>query len=394
MLSRPTNSAGEKKPFLFHTAYGQYWIFPLLSALVWLAGLIALVSLWAVSGTPRYQEDSADIQFISDIGGIYQKLFIGICVVTAALYVLSLFAERWLRHVDRIPGHGQRNKLIVIFDILAIIFGILGAAALIVLSAFNTYNYSTVHWTSTCVFILCVAISAVFQSLEIFYLKKGHPDRPHLMRNSVLKMLVVIAAISVAITFGVLYSICSGGVDYSASPSAITRCNRITGAAAICEWTVALIFDAYLFTLLLDLWPASKTSPRYLRRLERWEQSSLEKMGVAAGMDSRTSYAPTTETRTGMGTPVEGHQVTNGVVAPRFQESPQMKQVVPVTQPQGYEYGFVQNGYAQSGTYPTTTYPGPTSAPTNANTDAVVSRDAVGYENTELPLGAPLTTRD
>jgi hypothetical protein len=30
-------------------------------------------------------------------------LFIGICVVTSAFYILSLLAERWLRHVDRLP---------------------------------------------------------------------------------------------------------------------------------------------------------------------------------------------------------------------------------------------------------------------------------------------------
>lgn len=39
---------------------------------------------------------------------------------------------------------------------------------------------------------------------------------------------------------------------------------------------MAFIFAAYLFTLVLDLWPSGKSSPRYLRRVEQWE-SSLKK---------------------------------------------------------------------------------------------------------------------
>lgn len=32
-----------------------------------------------------------------------QTLFIFICCFTSGFYILSLFAERWLRHVDRLP---------------------------------------------------------------------------------------------------------------------------------------------------------------------------------------------------------------------------------------------------------------------------------------------------
>jgi len=91
----------------------------------------------------------------------------------------------------------------------------------------------------------------------------------------------------------------------------VTRCKRITGSAAVCECerslsfkttrpfssvatdyishlrffegSIALIFDAYLFTLVLDLWPSGKTSPRYLRRLELWEQKGSQRSGVSNG---------------------------------------------------------------------------------------------------------------
>ncbi|KAL7411454.1 Frag1/DRAM/Sfk1 family-domain-containing protein [Mrakia frigida] len=283
-------STSPSKPYLLHTErlsshlfFGPYVFIPLLSALVWLAGLLALVSLWAVEGTPRYEPTEASIVFISNIGAIHQKLFIGICVVTAILYILALFAERWLRHSDRLPAHGSRNRREVIYDSLAILFCILGGIALILLSCFNCFDYSTVHWTCTVVFIICIALSAVFQSFEIGALKKDYPDRPHLMRNSMLKLVIVFSAIAVAITFGVLYAQCGGDVNYGDTPSAVTRCKRITGAAAVCEWVIALIFDAYLFTLVLDLWPAGKSSPRYLRRLERFEQKGLDTIGVRNG---------------------------------------------------------------------------------------------------------------
>jgi hypothetical protein len=58
----------------------------------------------------------------------------------AAQYIASLLAERWLRHVDRIPAHGIRNRRVVIYDLCAILFCCIGSAALVVLSAFNCYS--------------------------------------------------------------------------------------------------------------------------------------------------------------------------------------------------------------------------------------------------------------
>ncbi|KAL7416577.1 Frag1/DRAM/Sfk1 [Mrakia frigida] len=254
-----------------------YALLPLLAALVWLSGLIALLGLWARNGTPRYEPDQANIAFISDVGAFHQELFIGICSATAAFYLFSLLAERWLRHSNRLPGHGEtRGRREVVFGLLAILFCIFGGVALILLARFDAVDYGNVHWVSTVIFIISVAISAVFQSLEVQALKKDFPNRAHLVRNSILKLIVLVLALAVAISFGVLFIVCDGDVNYGESPSEVTRCNRITSAAAVCEWVVAFIFAAYLFTLVLDLWPSGKSSPRYLRRVEQWE-SSLKK---------------------------------------------------------------------------------------------------------------------
>jgi hypothetical protein len=159
------------------------------------------MGIWANAGTPRYEQDSAGIAYISNVGAYHQTLvrsslarprdfpililgvltpspfalipppaavhlhlrhhrllrafppFLGpslqpvlssaaddACLPAAAQYIASLLAERWLRHVDRIPAHGIRNRRVVIYDLFAILFCCIGSAALVVLSAFNCYS--------------------------------------------------------------------------------------------------------------------------------------------------------------------------------------------------------------------------------------------------------------
>lgn len=202
--------------------------------------------------------------FISDVGAANHTLFICICCVVGGFYILSLFAERWLRHIDRLPTDVRRREKI--FDWIAIIFTIIGSCGLILLSIFDAFNHSTVHWSMTLVFIVGVAISAVFQSAEVWCLHKSHPDRQHLWRNSIAKLIIVTLAILCAIAFGVTYKISGGG---SATDE---KANRVGSGAAGLEWAVAFILVFYFFTLVADLWPAGKSSPRYMRRLARWQE--------------------------------------------------------------------------------------------------------------------------
>lgn len=105
--------------------YGPYMYLPLIATLVWLGGLLALVGLWAAAGKPRYMGDEASVVsatvklefgpdrlqvFISDVGAAHKTLFICICCITSAFYISSLFAERWLRHVDRLPTDLRRRE--------------------------------------------------------------------------------------------------------------------------------------------------------------------------------------------------------------------------------------------------------------------------------------------
>ncbi|EIW72868.1 hypothetical protein TREMEDRAFT_25124 [Tremella mesenterica DSM 1558] len=256
-----------------HFLFGPYVFFPLLAAFTWLGGLLALLGLWVHDGKPRYESDEASVVFISDTGAAHKTLFICICCVTSAFYISSLFAERWLRHEDRLPTDLRTREKV--FDWLAIVFCIFGSAGLILLSVFDAFNHGRIHWSMTLVFIVCIALSAIFQTGEVWSLHKDHPDRKSLLRNSVYKMAVVLLAVVCAIAFGVTYAYCHGKSTPIKGHTS-QQCNRVSSASAALEWAIAFILFFYFLTLAADLWPAGKSSPRYMRRLARWQESRGE----------------------------------------------------------------------------------------------------------------------
>jgi len=213
------------------------------------------------------------VVFISDVGAVHKKVFIGISCTTAGLYIMSLFAERWLRHIDRIPTDLRKREKV--FDWMAIVFAIIGSLGLIFCSIFDAFNYSTVHWSMALIFVVFVALSGIFQSAEIWSLHKDHPDRKSLFRNSVYKLVIVLLAVLGAIAFGITYGLCRGN-PFATSRYSAQQCNSISSACAALEWTIAFILVFYFATLIADLWPAGKSSPRYMRRLARWQEQHGE----------------------------------------------------------------------------------------------------------------------
>lgn len=61
--------------------HSPYVLLPILATTVWFSGLTAMMLLWVCAGKPRYGPKVASIAFISDIGGVNEGLFLGICVV-------------------------------------------------------------------------------------------------------------------------------------------------------------------------------------------------------------------------------------------------------------------------------------------------------------------------
>ncbi|KAG0151491.1 hypothetical protein CROQUDRAFT_56726 [Cronartium quercuum f. sp. fusiforme G11] len=252
--------------------YGAYVWFPILASLSWCGTLLGLLLLWLIRDHHRkYGHREATVVFISDVGGTHLWLFIPGCAIVFTFYSLSLFAERWLRHADRIPGTiriKSRN-----WGIVSLLTGCLGGFWLLMLACFNTFSHPTLHWSFTLLFIIFVGASAISQTLEILYLHQDHPDILHLRRNVFIKLSIVSLAILIAIIFGILYGTCKGKATSH-------HCNVVISAAGVCEWLVSSILIFYFVTFILDLWPAAKTSPRHQRRIEMREQRILEKQKV------------------------------------------------------------------------------------------------------------------
>ncbi|GAA5915450.1 hypothetical protein JCM5296_002705 [Sporobolomyces johnsonii] len=242
--------------------HGHYWILPLCAVFFWIAMLLGLLLWWAVAQhAERYEEGQATIIYVSNIANVeffagaeHQWLFIVGTVLTSLFYTLTLLAERWLRHLRRIPGAIRKRDRNA--DIVACVFGILGAISLIILACFNDLAFPNVHWSFTAIFVVCIAISALFQTLELWWLKQDHVERKHLKRAAILKWLIVGTAICCAIAFAATYGACAGQPDDRPLSS---RCNAVKSTAAVLEWVIAFLYGAYLCTFGLDLWPAHKT---------------------------------------------------------------------------------------------------------------------------------------
>lgn len=136
---------------------------------------------------------------------------------------------------------------------------------------FDCFSHSNVHWSMACVFIVCVAISAILQTGQVWSLHKDHPHRKSLFRNSIWKLFFVVTAVAGAISFAACYGVCRGD-NKARGKRTRHQCDLISSAAAALEWTIAFILFFYFLTLAGDMWPSSKYSRRYQRRLTAWRE--------------------------------------------------------------------------------------------------------------------------
>jgi hypothetical protein len=64
---------------------GYAWI-PLISATVFLGGLIAMLAVWAAEGHPKYVPKEGSIAYISDVGAHLKPLFISTLIPHLQIY--------------------------------------------------------------------------------------------------------------------------------------------------------------------------------------------------------------------------------------------------------------------------------------------------------------------
>lgn len=251
----------------------SYWVFPVISAGMWLATLTTMISRWSIDDFPRYpsMEPNQTIAYISDVGAHGLKpLFITGSVITGVFFNLAFISERWLRHKGRLLRN--KNWLDKTLAVLSIIFAILGTVGLILLSIFDTERHSHVHNGCLVLFIGGYLLSAVFVCLE--YLRLGIHYKEHriLTISFWVKLTFIIVELALAIAFGV----CTRG----------TRKNE----AAVLEWVVAYIFTFYILSFIIDLLPAIRTR-RHIPQGERLAEMAETGTSGHAGISYPSSSA-------------------------------------------------------------------------------------------------------
>lgn len=232
--------------------FGLFYLLPIATFACWTTAIVGLLVIWAVRDRFReYESEEASVVFISDVGAQHKTFFIIFCSCTAGFYILTTLAERHLRHQRRIPGSIRKKQTIL--DICSVICAVIGCVALILLSVFDAFNHSTVHWSMTLIFVVFVALSVLFQVLQVFSLSHDYDRLATLKVIAIIKAIILSLAIAGAIAFIICYSICRG----DALPGN-DRCDRIISAAAVCEWAIAFLLAIFFLTYLVDLWPAHK----------------------------------------------------------------------------------------------------------------------------------------
>ncbi|KAF9061405.1 Frag1/DRAM/Sfk1 [Rhodocollybia butyracea] len=243
-----------------HWAY--VWI-PIVGAFIWFATLWAMLITWLASGRPHYVSEDSDqhIAFISDVGAdILKPLFIVTCCITAVCFVLSLVVERYLRHSGRLmPNMRTRERVL---STLAIIGSLIGGVGLILLSIFDTKRHPSLHDKFLLVFIVGVALSAIFSIMEFRWISKDFQYVQRLKTSYRMKAVIAVILIALAIAFGV------------------TKLT-VVNVAAVLEWAIAFGFTFYLLTFYYDL-RQSKGVHKGELNAYRMNQSPRYRMGQAA----------------------------------------------------------------------------------------------------------------
>ncbi|ODQ65595.1 hypothetical protein NADFUDRAFT_6303, partial [Nadsonia fulvescens var. elongata DSM 6958] len=233
-----------------------HWMLPLVAVLAWWGMLIGMLAGWAVQGRPVYpfMGHTQTIIYISHMGALsgYQALFIVCASVQAIFYWLTLCSERYLRHSGRLLPNWQRAERIMIG--LSILSGVIGQLGIIMVSIFNTVDHHRTHMKMLILFLIGMALSALFMSMEIIMLDRNYyRDRAPAQREKYrqfkwrfiisysTKLLWVAMAIGLAIGFGTL------------NLTGHTRTAK--NASAILEWTLAFFYGFYLISLSFDLLP-------------------------------------------------------------------------------------------------------------------------------------------
>jgi len=252
----PLTNSNEHHP---RTHWWYVWI-PIFGAFIWFGTILSMLITWLAQGgtsRPRYSSQEESIAYISDVGAdILKPLFIVGCCITAIAFFLSLVVERYLRHSGRlIPTMRRREK---VFSVLAVLGSAVGGSGLILLSIFDTKRHMNLHRGFLLMFMVGVALSAIFTCIEYRWISKDFHYLRQLRHAYIAKGIIVSILVVLAIAFG-----------------AALFTQKAFNAGAILEWTISLGFTFYLLTFYFDLRQAKgvqkgELNPQTMQNQRRW----------------------------------------------------------------------------------------------------------------------------
>ncbi|KAI1818057.1 hypothetical protein GGS20DRAFT_529608 [Poronia punctata] len=218
----------------------SYWIFPVLSGIIWLGTLLGLFLHWVIDTNKiKYASMQGDqrIAYISDVGaGKLKPLFVTGCVLTTLFLDISFLCDRLLRHKGvLVPNTSTGEKVL---SVLCIFFAFVGTIGLTFLSGFDTAHYPKLHDIFLLLFIAGYLLSAIFICWEFQRLAKKNRQHRILQLSFWVKLVFIVVELALAIAF------------------AVSNFRDNFNVAAVVEWIVAVIFSFYVFSFAIDLWPA------------------------------------------------------------------------------------------------------------------------------------------
>ncbi|KAK9830573.1 hypothetical protein WJX72_012565 [[Myrmecia] bisecta] len=209
------------------------------------ATIVALLAIWLADGHPRYRSDEATVVYISDVGAANHALFIVLGTCTALCFFGCLFMDYRLRHTGRVPGRLRWWERAA--SALSVIFGFVCAVCCILLTIFDTFHHSRLHWTFAAIFFVCLLISGFFNMVESTGLYRDYRGDPLLQASFISKLVIVCLGIPAIVLMAVLGSLASDG-------------SSLESAAAALEWFLVALFALYILSMALDLYPSRYTS--------------------------------------------------------------------------------------------------------------------------------------
>ncbi|OKL58049.1 hypothetical protein UA08_06816 [Talaromyces atroroseus] len=281
-------------------------ILPTITVASWLAMLGALFGTWYTSGEPRYvsEEETQSIAFISDIGAQNLKpVFIVCSAVSMSTYIPSLviyffyvspvrtspWTSQGLNRGNSSPSIYSTNPVMSLpprplqqhslllhigIPLLSILFTVIGATNLILLTIFDTARYGKAHqlllptsiaahiisclilcgWSMVCLRQYRAQQQSQYGGIysgDKFTLELYAPRIPISSASLVVKTVVVVFEIGLVILFAIM-----------------TWWLKTFDMAAVIGWVIVLLFAGYMLCLIVDLWVLGTAAKSELDAME------------------------------------------------------------------------------------------------------------------------------